>query len=96
MKKFILVQLGILALAFSPVLVSLAAGAFASLNGCALDEGSAHTCVVLGVDLGSPLYALGVAGWFTLATMPIGLVLWGFHVGYGLLLLARRLRSRTG
>ncbi len=55
-----------------PVLVSLLAATIASANGCTLNEGSKHACVVLGVDIGGQLYALGLAVWFSVVTLPIG------------------------
>lgn len=55
-----------------PVIVSLLAGMIASASGCTLNEGSRHTCVVLGIDIGDALYAMGLALWFSVATMPIG------------------------
>lgn len=55
-----------------PVIVSLLAGMIASANGCTLNEGSKHACVVLGVDIGGGLYAMGLAVWFSVVTLPIG------------------------
>jgi hypothetical protein len=55
-----------------PVLVSLLAGMIASANGCTLNEGSKHACLVLGVDIGDALYAMGLAVWFSVATLPVG------------------------
>jgi hypothetical protein len=55
-----------------PVIVSLVAGTIASASGCALDEGSKHACAVRGVDIGDHLYAMGLAVWFSVATLPIG------------------------
>lgn len=63
----------ILFLAFLPVLSVAAAGAIANANGCDLDEGSVHPCLVNGVDMGETLYSMGVMGWFMLATLPLGL-----------------------
>ena len=47
-------------------------GAIANANSCQVDEGSAHSCMVLGADWGEVLYVLGVMGWFMLITLPIG------------------------
>jgi len=58
----------------APLISAGIAGSIASANDCRLDEGSIHTCVVNGRDLGSTLYSMGVFGWFMLATIPIGLV----------------------
>jgi hypothetical protein len=69
----------ILLVALAPVLSVIVAGSIADANGCALDEGSVHPCIVNGEDIGSTLYALGVMGWFMLATIPLGagaLLLW--------------------
>jgi hypothetical protein len=69
-----LVLLLILILAVLPLVSALAAGAVASANGCALDEGSIHPCLIGGVDRGELLYQLGVLGWLMLATIPLGAV----------------------
>jgi TRAP-type C4-dicarboxylate transport system permease small subunit len=62
-----------------PIISVALAGSIASANGCQLDEGSIHPCVVRGADMGETLYAMGVMGWFALVTVPTG--------GLGLLLL---------
>ena len=62
-----------------PIVFVSVAGSIASANGCQLDEGSVHPCVVRGADMGETLYAMGVMGWFMLVTVPTG--------GLGLLLL---------
>lgn len=76
----------------SPLLVALTAGGIASANGCALDEGSAHPCLIGGHDYGELLYMMGVLGWLSLATIPLGGLL---LLGYGAFVLVRSLlRSR--
>ena len=75
------VVLGALLLfSFSPLLVALSAGAFASANGCELHEGFVNPCVVGGTDYGETLYSLGVMGWFGMVTLPLGLLLAGLYV----------------
>lgn len=69
----------IVLLAALPLLSALGAGAIASANGCALDEGSVHPCIIGGADWGEALYGFGVLGWLMLASLPLGavaLVLW--------------------
>jgi hypothetical protein len=63
----------ILFVAFLPVVSVAIAGGIANANGCQLDEGSAHPCIVNGQDVGETLYAMGVMGWLMLVTIPIGL-----------------------
>lgn len=67
------VVLLILFVAFLPVISVAIAGSIANANGCQLDEGSVHPCIVNGSDMGETLYTMGVMGWFMLATIPIGL-----------------------
>jgi hypothetical protein len=55
-----------------PVISVLVASSIAEANGCALDEGSVHPCLVTGADWGEALYAMGVLGWLMLATLPLG------------------------
>lgn len=62
----------ILLIAAAPLISVLIAGWIADANGCALDEGSIHPCMVNGEDIGGMLYTLGVMGWFMLVTIPLG------------------------
>ena len=59
---------------FGPLISVFSAGAIATMNGCALDEGGMHPCVVLGLDLGGTLYAMALTGWLGLLTVPIGIL----------------------
>jgi hypothetical protein len=63
----------ILFIAFLPLISVAIAGSIANANGCQLDEGSVHPCIVNGTDMGETLYSMGVMGWFMLATIPLGL-----------------------
>jgi hypothetical protein len=84
----------------SPLLCALIAGVIANTLGCQLDEGNVHPCLIAGVDLGEILYAMGVLGWLTLATMPMGaLALVGWLVALAVIAtrsIWRRRRDRAG
>jgi hypothetical protein len=58
--------------AVSPILCAMLAGLIAKLCGSQLDEGGVHPCIVCGVDIGGLLYKMGVLGWLSLFTVPIG------------------------
>ena len=62
----------LLVLTFFPVASVIFAGTIANANGCALDEGSIHPCLVMGADWGEALYGFGVLGWLMLVTLPLG------------------------
>lgn len=64
----------ILLLAALPVISVVIAGTIAEANGCRVDEGSVHPCLVGGTDMGELLYTLGVLGWLMLVSIPAGLV----------------------
>ena len=64
----------------APLISALIAGSIATANDCRLDEGSIHTCVVNGRDLGPTLYSMGVFGWLMIATIPIGLVVFAVYL----------------
>jgi hypothetical protein len=68
----ILILVAILIWTLWPVALVAVAGSIASSNGCALDESTAHPCIVNGQDIGGTLYAMGVMGWFMLVTLPTG------------------------
>lgn len=94
------VLLTILCLAFSPVVSVAIAGEIAQANGCQLDEGSIHPCLINGVDYGDTLYTMGVLGWLMLATIPLGLAAAGLYLLvvvaiYLIRRLSRRKRSET-
>lgn len=65
------VLIGLTVLSWFPAVAVLAAGGIAALLGCELDEGSAHACTVVGVDIGEWLYAGFVFGWLLLITLPL-------------------------
>jgi hypothetical protein len=75
-----MVVLGILLLGFSPFFFVIAAGNIASANGCQLDEGSIHPCVVNGVDRGQELYTWGVMGWVGVVTLPLSILAAGAYL----------------
>ena len=75
-----------------PIIVTLVASSIASANGCRLNEGSPHPCVVAGTDIGDTLYAMGLSFWFRMATLPLGAL--GLLVS--LIWLVRRALAREG
>ena len=64
----------ILMMASAPIGGLVLAGVIANANGCQLDEGSSHPCIIGGTDYGDTLYTLGVLGWMMLLTLPAGAV----------------------
>lgn len=88
---YLVVLAVIVVLAALPVLSVTVAGMVASANGCRLDEGSAHPCLIAGTDYGGTLYTLGVLGWLMLASLPLGgIAVLAWAVVLGIHLLARR------
>lgn len=71
---YVFVLLFIGAITLAPIGSVVVAGIVANSNGCQLDEGSVHPCVIAGKDYGETLYTLGVLGWFMLLTLPFGAV----------------------
>lgn len=72
--------LAILSVGFAPLLGVMWVGAVAEANGCQVDEGSVHSCIVDGRDMGQTLYTVGVMGWLMLVTIPLGLGAAGLYV----------------
>ena len=62
----------ILVLTLLPLASVLTAASIAQANGCALDEGSVHPCMVGGSDWGETLYGMGVMGWLMPVSIPAG------------------------
>ena len=75
-----LVILLILLVAFAPLLGVMWVGYVAEANGCQVDEGSPHPCIVNGKDIGQTLYSVGVMGWLMIATIPLGLLAAGIYL----------------
>lgn len=76
---FVLTAVVIVLFALIPVLSALLASMIAGANGCALDEGGVHPCMIGGTDYGETLSVMFVSGWFGLVTLPLGalgLVVW--------------------
>lgn len=77
-----------------PILSVAIAGTIASWNGCTLHEGFTNPCIVGGRDIGGTLYSMGVMGWFMLATIPIGAILFVvWTVGWIVWFIRRRRRA---
>jgi hypothetical protein len=69
----------IILVALAPMGSVVACGLIADANGCKVDEGSVHPCIINGQDYGHLLYTLGVLGWLMLVTLPAGVfafVIW--------------------
>lgn len=87
----------ILCAAAAPFLLWLGVGLFALISGCVVDESGPHACVVFGLDLGYPLYAIGMISVLTLIIgVPIaavGLLIWSIVFGIAA---SRRRRQLNG
>lgn len=75
MKWYWIALVAIMIFSVLPLISGIGAAYIAESNGCRLDEGSSHPCIIAGVDWGDMLYALGVLTWLMFATFPIGFVL---------------------
>ena len=86
-------------LAWLPALLLTIAMVASDLTGCQVDEGSAHTCLVAGFDVGELLYTLAVSGWLMLVTLPfmaataIAWAAFGLHAAIRLMARAGRGRA---
>ena len=78
--------------ALAPVGSVVACGLIANSNGCKVDEGSVHPCIINGQDYGHLLYTLGVSGWLMLVTLPGGL--FAFVIWLLILILHREARRK--
>ena len=63
---------GILVFTLLPLISMLIASAIAEANGCQLDEGSMHACMIDGSDWGETLYVMAVAAWLMFFIFPAG------------------------
>jgi hypothetical protein len=58
--------------AAAPLISVLISAGIAGALGCELNEGGAHPCPFMGVDLGETLVLMFVLGWFAFVTLPLG------------------------
>jgi hypothetical protein len=85
-KKILLLLLNLFIVAcialigVAPIISTLIAGGIAEANGCLLDEGSVHPCVINGVDYGETLLTMGMLAWLTLASVPIAMGLFVIYL----------------
>ena len=93
----LLIGYAIIAVATGWPIASVAAAALvASWNGCVLNEGNVNPCVVGGKDIGETLYAMGVMGWFMLATIPLGVIAFVIWTVGWLIWYTRRQKAAAG
>jgi hypothetical protein len=65
-----------LLLAISPLISTLLAAIISSSAGCVMNEGSASSCVILGMEMKDTLYAMAMSFWlimFTWLYLPVAL-----------------------
>jgi hypothetical protein len=55
-----------------PIFCALIPMVVSAICGCTVNEAASAPCVVFGVDIGKPLYTLGVMGWLGVVTLPTG------------------------
>ena len=93
MKIVIMLAAIVTLLAWLPALAVAIAYATATAAGCRLDEGSAHPCIIAGIDVGGLLYTMQVLGWLFIATIPVAVLSVLFWVGLGLYAIIRGMRA---
>jgi hypothetical protein len=78
-----------------PIVCVLIVMAVSAICGCTMNEGSPTPCVVFGVDIGKPLYTLGVMGWLGIVTLPSGGIALALYTAFVMAesSIARRKRS---
>ncbi|MDO9412792.1 MAG: hypothetical protein Q7T81_09500 [Pseudolabrys sp.] len=92
-KTMLLVLVLIVLFALAPIISLLTAIGIANIGGCQLDEGNVHACVLLGMDFGTLLYAMGVMGWMALMTVPLAGMALGVWAVAALVLYIRARRA---
>ncbi|MCC5956924.1 MAG: hypothetical protein JJU07_12535 [Natronohydrobacter sp.] len=95
-KSYIWALVAIVLIAAAPVLSGLLASEIASSHECRLNEARAHSCLVLGIDVGGLLYVMFVMTWFGMLTLPIGaMALSGLIIALVLHLIRRWRQNRA-
>lgn len=73
-KKIILIYCLIVLYSVAPILCVIISSGIALATGSQLDESGSHPCIICGVDVGGILVTMFVCGWFSLVTIPTGLL----------------------
>jgi len=73
-KRYFIALIALIVAATSPLIATFSAEGIAAANGCALSEGYAKTCVIIGIDWGGILHVLNVAAWWSIITLPAGVI----------------------
>ena len=71
-RSYLLVLIAIVVVALLPLGSVLLSYAIADGNGCELNEGSVHSCMIGGTDWGEGLYFMAMMGWLMLLSLPLG------------------------
>jgi hypothetical protein len=96
-KRLLLLVLGaalVTIVAWAPAVAVVLAYAVVGWTGCQVDEASAYPCQIGPVDVGGPLYLMGTAGQYFLATWTVALLALLFWAGDVIVVLGRKVRRR--
>ena len=74
MRILFWIFIALFVIGIAPILSMLIASGIASANGCILNEGGVHQCILLGTDWGETLNIMFVMAWLTLVTFPLALI----------------------
>lgn len=94
-RKMALVLLAIVMFAVAPVLSVMASIGIASAYDCKVNEAATYPCMIGGMDVGELLATMFVAGWFGLATIPMGAVALLIWIATAVVLFARSRQPAT-
>ncbi len=77
-----------------PIISVVVSSGIASLAECQLNEARAHSCTILGIDIGGLLAFMFVAGWLAFMTVPAGAAALLIWIAIAIVLVIRS-RSRS-
>jgi len=73
-KGYFIALIVLIVSATSPLIATFSAQGIAAVSGCALHKGYAEPCVIFGMDWGGILHVLNVAAWWSIVTLPAGVI----------------------
>jgi len=94
LKKITAGYLFIILFGFFPLIMAFIASLIGNCAHCTVNEAGMHDCILFGKNHGETLYSMFVFGWFSIITIPIGIILFTGWTIYVIILLITKQRNK--
>lgn len=93
-RKIIAGYLFIILFGFFPLIIAFTAYLIGNCANCTINEAGVHDCIFFGKNHGETLYSMFVFGWFSIITIPIGIILFTVWTVYVTILLIAKQKNK--